>query len=526
MSIRRVPMSSLVHVKSKSGRVYVYEVDSFWNKEKKKPDSHRRCIGHIDEATGELVPNRPRAKNGCSVKAPKPADQVSVQGIGNFKLIDKAAKESGLLHCLQESFPVEWPYIMTCCQYLCGSGQPLYRADSWSVHNATYLNRPISSQRISELFTALDSSRQREFFRSWIAHNQTREYFALDITSVSSYSELIGLVKYGYNRDHEDLPQINLLMITGEKSHLPINFLPLDGKIKDVKTLKSAIEDHSIISSRQLSVIMDKGFYSAKNLDALYEARMRFAVGVPFSSKIAREAVEKHRDTIESHHNMISVLGNKVYGASELQKWNNHRLYVHVYYDSDKAAGERKAFHQKLCRIHQQLIHSETPEDEKFAEEYFTVTETPVWGRKVRYNEEAIDKHLKGHVGWFVLISNFIKDPAEALTAYREKDSVEKSFDDLKNRLDMKRLRVHSEEAMNGRIFLQFLSLILTVWIRRKLSGARWAERYSLSQIMDEIGELKQVSVVGKRSGKKLVLATTPLQDQIIEHFELEEPYV
>ena len=123
-------------------------------------------------------------------------------------------------------------------------------------------------------------------------------------------------------------------------------------------------------------------------------------------------------------------------------------------------------------------------------------------------------------------MSNFIKDSVEALTVYREKDSVEKSFDDLKNQLDMKRLRVHSEQAMNGRIFLQFLSLILTVWIRRKLSEAKWAKRYSYSQIMDEIGELKQVTYFGKRKNKNLVLTTTKLQDQIIELFELSEPYV
>lgn len=271
---------------------------------------------------------------------------------------------------------------------------------------------------------------------------------------------------------------------------------------------------------------MGKGFFSKTNLDALYDSRMRFAVGVPFSSKIAREAVEKHRGIIESHHNMITVMDSEVYAATELQKWNNHRLYVHVYFDSDKAAGERKTFHKKLCRVYEQMINGEPVEDEKFRDEYFIVTETPVRGIKVKYNEEAIDRHLKGHVGWFVLVSNFIKDSVEALTVYREKDSVEKSFDDLKNQLDMKRLRVHSEQAMNGRIFLQFLSLILTVWIRRKLSEAKWAKRYSYSQIMDEIGELKQVTYFGKRKNKNLVLTTTKLQDQIIELFELSEPYV
>lgn len=90
----------------------------------------------------------------------------------------------------------------------------------------------------------------------------------------------------------------------------------------------------------------------------------------------------------------------------------------------------------------------------------------------------------------------------------------------------MKRLRVHSEEAMNGRLFLQFLSLILTVSIRKKLAEEDWSNRYSLRQIMDEIGELKQIKPASGKSRKKVVLATTPLQDQIIELFELSPSYV
>ncbi len=74
------------------------------------------------------------------------------------------------------------------------------------------------------------------------------------------------------------------------------------------------------------------------------------------------------------------------------------------------------------------------------------------------YNEEAISKHKRNHIGWFVLVSNHIKDTTKALEVYRSKDAVEKCFDDLKNDLDMKRLRIHSAAAMEGRIFIQFIS--------------------------------------------------------------------
>lgn len=513
-------MSSQVKVKAKNGRIYVYEVDSFWNKEKKKPDSRRKCIGHINELTGEIVPNRPRAKNGSGFRQSKSGSRITVTGCGSFSIVDKAAHETGVIDCLRRVFPNHWPYIMTCCQFLASAGDPLYLIDRWSAHNETYLPDGLISQRASELLPCLTLSKQQEFFRTWIAHNGSKEYFALDITSISSYSEFISMVKYGYNRDHEPLPQINLLMITGQKSRLPIYFMPLDGKIKDVKALKSVLENQTMIAPKTLSLIMDKGFFSLYNLEALYKNHFHFALGVPFTSRIAREAVEKYRDKIESHYNVVSVSGNEVYGVTDLQKWEGHRLYLHIYFDSDKAAGEKKAFNHKLHTTYEALCSGEKIKDEEFAEKYFIIKETKVRGRKVLYNDEAIESHLKNRVGWFVMASNFIKDKKEALAIYREKDSVEKSFDDLKNQMDMKRLRVHSEEAMNGRIFLQFIALILTVWIRQKLSEAKWAKKYSYQEIMNEIGELKKISELGKR--KNLTLQTTSLQNQIIELFGLK----
>lgn len=46
------------------------------------------------------------------------------------------------------------------------------------------------------------------FYKKWAALRTEREYMALDITSVSSWSELIQYVEYGYHCDHEKLPRI------------------------------------------------------------------------------------------------------------------------------------------------------------------------------------------------------------------------------------------------------------------------------------------------------------------------------
>ena len=51
-------MSSLVYVKNPNGKIYVYSNVSVYDKETKKVKHIRKSIGHLDPATGEVVPNR------------------------------------------------------------------------------------------------------------------------------------------------------------------------------------------------------------------------------------------------------------------------------------------------------------------------------------------------------------------------------------------------------------------------------------------------------------------------------------
>jgi transposase len=83
-------------------------------------------------------------------------------------------------------------------------------------------------------------------------------------------------------------------------------------------------------------------------------------------------------------------------------------------------------------------------------EEFCTIKETPKRGRRVIRNAEAITAARRQYVGYFAILTTKFKDPLDCLRVYREKDVIEKTFDDLKNELDMKRLRVHSSKNMKG----------------------------------------------------------------------------
>lgn len=49
-------MSIIKQYHKDTGITYVYESESYWDKEKKQPRSRRKLIGKLDNETGEIVP--------------------------------------------------------------------------------------------------------------------------------------------------------------------------------------------------------------------------------------------------------------------------------------------------------------------------------------------------------------------------------------------------------------------------------------------------------------------------------------
>lgn len=130
--------------------------------------------------------------------------------------------------------------------------------------------RPRSSQRISELQEHMSVEKHHQFFELWNALLPEDEYLALDITSISSCSELIEDVDSGCKRDGEDLSQINLCLLMGQHSRLAAYQLPYQGSLPDVSTLQASLASfRALTHNKPVVLVMDRGFYSKQNADAL-----------------------------------------------------------------------------------------------------------------------------------------------------------------------------------------------------------------------------------------------------------------
>lgn len=87
-------MSIIKHKDKRTGVTYVYESESYWDKEKKQPRSKRTLIGKLDDETGEIVPTGKsgRKKSDKQDAAPSEVQPVSAQ-IELIKKKDEIIKE-------------------------------------------------------------------------------------------------------------------------------------------------------------------------------------------------------------------------------------------------------------------------------------------------------------------------------------------------------------------------------------------------------------------------------------------------
>lgn len=76
----------------------------------------------------------------------------------------------------------------------------------------------------------------------------------------------------------------------------------------------------------------------------------------------------------------------------------------------------------------------------------------------VSVKDEAIAEKLV-NAGYFGLLSKSRMTSEQVLSHSRDKIQVEKSFMNLKDQLNMHRLRESSEQGLKGKIFIQYLAL-------------------------------------------------------------------
>jgi transposase len=138
----------------------------------------------------------------------------------------------------------------------------------------------------------------------------------------------------------------------------------------------------------------------------------------------------------------------------------------------------------------------------------------------IKRDEKGIEDRLE-RMGIMILLSNRAMDGKELLYLYRRKDTVEKFFDVVKHDLERKRLRIHTQETFEGRLFLDFIALVIYSWISAVMRRKEINKDLSVQELMYELKKIKRIQLGEK---KTIITEVSKRQRELFKSFEIEPP--
>jgi len=506
-------VATIVHQTDKrSGITYAYHSVSHWDKNKKQSRSKRTLIGRVDKETGEIIPTDGRGRKKKEAVMNNGSTQTARTFYGATYLLDAIGEKLGITNDLKQCFPAAYRQILSLAYYLALEDKsPLYRFEKWDALHKHPYGKNITSQRSSELFATISEEAKTEFFRLQGRRRTEKEFWVYDITSISSYSEILKQVQYGNNKENDLLPQLNLALVFGETSNLPFYYRKLAGNIPDSKTVKNLLADLDLFGFSKVKLVMDRGFYSEENINALFKDHLKFLI----SARMNLTYIRRHLDTIYDRFRTFEHYNEKyeLYCHTVQTTWTYkqrrpykrdvlsqpRRIYLHYYYNIDRAAENEKAFDRKLISLRHELEEGKRiPEHEKLYQKYFQIKTTAKRGIKFTVNQGAVDK-AKRYYGFFALITNETMDAVAALELYRNKDLAEKTFGDLKERLNVRRMLVSSDQSLDGKLFVEFIALIYLSYIKKQMQETDLFKSYTLQGALDKLDVIECFKAPGKK---------------------------
>lgn len=310
-------------------------------------------------------------------------------------------------------------------------------------------------------------------------------------------------------------------------NRLPLYYRIHDGSISDVATLKHVLHEGYAFNMNKLTFVMDKGFFSTQNIGMMYSYGYHFIISMTFATKAAGVAVDEVRNTIHHPRNLIRTAnGEYLYARAIEDHWNAADLHrdckIHVYTRMTSDIQVRSGnLDLRLVDCLNELNDGKfIPSHASLYARYFTETTNPDGSKTYNYNDEAIASSENKYSGYLCIITDRTKlTSAEVIDIYRDKDGVEKVFDDIKNIQDCKRLNVQSRPAMEGKMLVIFIAAILISEIRRRMKlNYKGKDNWTMDLIRRKLNKIQISSVKTSyfRTPKELLSIISLSQRQIL----------
>ena len=433
-----------------------------------------------------------------SLKVNSKHEVTDVISVGTYLLFTKLIEKDTLLESLKSVFPDTYKQLLSLAYYC------LDECDFKSNRYALYAKEhklpyqvPLTPTAITRLFQSVTEADELNFFSHYFESlykangTSRRRFWALDSTSISTYSKYLD-AKFGHNKQEENIPQINIVLLTDQKTGRPLYYSRFNGSIPDISTVSFTFDNLLHIGARSFVAVMDRGYYSNDNLNEILSCGYHFLICIPLDKvdtfkDVLLEAAQAFicGDKYESAIDENVFTKKIVYEYKNKGKKLKKDLFVHVFYDQERAGAVTKHIQKRRVEVMKMLKEHMTLDgnNQSFAKKYLIQEENGL----IRINNEAFQE-ANSKAGIFVCVSDCIGEGKQAFYGYKDRRTVEDCFNDLKVKMSCDRFNTSSEESLPGKCFVEFIALSLHMrieYLLRKMKDNGVKVEYDCTGIED-----------------------------------------
>ena len=458
-----------------NGTYYLYEVTSKWDKELKRSRKITgKLLGKITKEDGFIEsPKRKLEKQKCI------PSKLSVKEYGIAFFIDKYLNEYAKL--LKKHFPDDWKIIMALVYGRLAYQSPMKNMEFHYLNSylsEKYKKLPLPAKQLSSFMREFGQKREEivSFFREFKSETNN---ILFDGTELLSKSKLMDITQYSRTKKGTYDSLTNLMFAFSVDMRLPLYYRILPGKIKDIKAFKLSLEELNI---PDVTIIVDKGFYSESNVNKLKEADLKFILPLKRNSKLIQYDIIKKGDKrafegfFKFQKRIIWYYTYEIDGQK-----------VNVYVDERLKNDEEKDYLERV---------------DKLPENYDMDT--------------FFDKQF--HFGTIALLHNTEKDAETVFVQYKSRREIEEMIDVMKNILKADNSYMQNEKAFETWMFITYISLHWYYKIYQLLAKYELTSRYSVMDFIIFLREIRKVKINGKWQLAEITKHAAQLLEKINMH--------
>lgn len=393
-----------------------------------------------------------------------------------------------------------------------------------------------SDSKVSGLLQSMTTEMSAGFLNDWNSAHDHREkiYISYDSTNKNCQAGDLEIVEYGHAKVDTGEPIFNYSIAYDTQNKEPLFYEEYSGSINDVSQLEFMIGKAAGYGYKKIGFILDRGYFSRGNINCMDNYGYHFVIMVKGMNKLVNSLILEVKGSFENkwaqHINDYDVYGTTI--KRKLYETDTKGRYFHLFHSSAKEGEERTLLAKKLRKMKAHLMRhtNEVIEFSSGFNHYY----------RLHYNErngifqfpedrtEVIE--LENNLsGYFCIITSEKMSAKEALNLYKSRDASEKLFRGDKSYLGDKSLRIYGDTAVESKIFIEFLALI----VRNKMYNCLKDEMLKLDSrpnymtVPAAIRELEKIEMVRLTDNRyRLDHAVTATQKTILKAFGMDAPLI